>query len=157
MAMNTHALILEFEDALATVRAGAGYSHPPGRRKTGCARTARCAALSHGRERSLRGGVSERRAIDPISAVADGGRKHSAHPGALPFLPHIQNTSSFWGVRLILSDLYSWSEPITADNWRRLDCPIRERADDREWHHSILDRLNVRRTGTEIARRARRR
>jgi len=30
---------------------------------------------------------------------------------------------------------------------------IRERADDRAWHHSILDRLNIQRTGTEIARR----
>src|SRR5262249_23805022 len=32
---------------------------------------------------------------------------------------------------------------------------IRERADDRAWHHGILDRLNMRRTGTEIARRGR--
>src|SRR5262245_42471567 len=32
---------------------------------------------------------------------------------------------------------------------------IRERADERAWHHSILDRLNIRRTGTEIARRGR--
>ena len=72
---------------------------------------------------------------------------------AIPFLPHIQNTSSFWGVRLILRDLYGWNEPITASNWQKLDSIIRERADDRSWHHSILDRLNIRRTGTEIARR----
>ncbi len=72
---------------------------------------------------------------------------------ALPFLPHIQNTSSFWGVRLILADLYDWREPITADNWRQLDAMIRERADDRAWHHAVLDRLNIKRTGTEIARR----
>jgi glucuronate isomerase len=72
---------------------------------------------------------------------------------ALPFLPHIRNTSSWWGVRLVLADLYDWREPITRDNWRRLDSLIRERADDRAWHHSILDRLNIRRTGTEIARR----
>jgi hypothetical protein len=72
---------------------------------------------------------------------------------ALPFLPRIRNTSSFWGVRLILGDLYDWHEPITAENWPRLDARIRERADDRAWHHAILDRLKVRRTGTEIARR----
>ena len=70
-----------------------------------------------------------------------------------PFLPHIQNTSSFWGVRIILRELYGWTEPITRDNWRKLDALIRERADDRAWHHSIIDRLNIRRTGTEIARR----
>ncbi|MBM3832844.1 MAG: hypothetical protein FJ403_06135 [Verrucomicrobia bacterium] len=72
---------------------------------------------------------------------------------ALPFLPHIQNTSSWWGVRIILADLYGWKEPITEANWRKLHDRIRERADDRAWHHGILDRLNVRRTGTEIARR----
>src|SRR5205085_326802 len=46
-----------------------------------------------------------------------------------------------------------WREPITSHNWRRLDGMIREHADDRAWHHGILDRLHIRRTGTEIARR----
>lgn len=73
--------------------------------------------------------------------------------GALPYLKHIANTSSSWGVRIILGDLYDWREPITSGNWRRLDDCIRERADDRAWHHSLLDRLNIRRTGTELARR----
>jgi hypothetical protein len=72
---------------------------------------------------------------------------------AVEFLPHIRNTSSFWGARLILRDLYDWHEPVTAGNWRRLDALVRERADDRAWHHAILDRVNIRRTGTEIARR----
>lgn len=72
---------------------------------------------------------------------------------AIPFLPAIQNTSCFWGVQLILKDLYGWREPITAASWRKLDALIRERADDRAWHHSVLDQLNIRRTGTEIARR----
>ena len=83
----------------------------------------------------------------------DEAEAHARIEEALPFLPHIQNTSSWWGVRIILKDLYQWREPITCDNWRRLDSIIRERADDRAWHHSILDRLNIRRTGTEIARR----
>jgi glucuronate isomerase len=72
---------------------------------------------------------------------------------ALPFLRHIQNTSSWWGVRIILKDLYGWHEPLTTENWPKLDGQIRERAEDRAWHHSILDRLSIRRTGTEIARR----
>jgi glucuronate isomerase len=80
---------------------------------------------------------------------------HARLSEAVPYLPRIRNTSSFWGVRLILRDLYDWEEPITTGNWRRLDRLIRERADDRAWHHSILDRLNIRRTGTEIARRGR--
>ena len=72
---------------------------------------------------------------------------------AIPYLEHARNTSAMWGVRTILADLYDWREPITLGNWRKLDDQVRERADDRAWHHSILDRLNVRRTGTEIARR----
>ena len=79
---------------------------------------------------------------------------HARLREAIPFLPQIQNTSSFWGVRMILRDLYDWNEPITENNWQKLDELIRERADDRSWHHSILDRLNIRRTGTEIARRS---
>lgn len=72
---------------------------------------------------------------------------------ALPFLPAIQNTSSFWGVRLILRDLYGWKEELTQSSWRKLDSLVRERADDPAWHRGVLDRLNIRRTGTEIARR----
>ncbi len=83
-------------------------------------------------------------------------RKEEAHQRikeALPYLPFIRNTSSYWGVRIILADLYDWHEPITSENWKRLDDQIRERADDRSWHHNILDRLQIQRTGTEIARR----
>ena len=83
----------------------------------------------------------------------DRAEAHARLAEAIPFLPQIQNTSSFWGVRLILRELYDWSEPLTSGNWRRLDDRIRERAEDRAWHHSILDRLNIRRTGTELARR----
>jgi len=78
---------------------------------------------------------------------------HARLSEAIDFVPHIRNTSSSWGVRLILADLYDWREPLTPDNWPRLDARIRERADDRAWHHAILDRARIRRTGTEIARR----
>jgi glucuronate isomerase len=79
---------------------------------------------------------------------------HARIQEALPFLPAIQNTSTFWAVRTILKDLYDWQLPITETNWRRLDALIRERADDRAWQHTILDRANIERTGTEIARRS---
>ena len=54
---------------------------------------------------------------------------HERIEQAIPFLPHIRNTSSFWGVRTILRDLYGWKEEITKENWRKLDALIRERAD----------------------------
>ncbi|MDR3688892.1 MAG: hypothetical protein P4L46_05895 [Fimbriimonas sp.] len=78
---------------------------------------------------------------------------HARIEEALPYLDAIRNTSSMWGVRLILANLYDWSEPITRDNWRALDDRVRERADDRPWHHAVLDQLNVRRTCAEYARR----
>ena len=80
---------------------------------------------------------------------------HQRLAEAIPYLPFCRNTSCSWGVRLILGDLYDWHEPITSENWRRLDGLVRERADDRAWWYSILDRLNIRRTCTEIARRGR--
>ncbi len=78
---------------------------------------------------------------------------HARIEEALPYLPSIRNTSCAWMTRIILADLYGWNEPITAENWRRLDGMIRERADDRAWQHSIFDRLNIRRTCAEHARR----
>jgi glucuronate isomerase len=78
---------------------------------------------------------------------------HARIEEAIPLLPLIRNTSCFWCMRMILRDLYDWRKPITMDNWRELDAIIREHADDRAWHRTILDRLNIRRTGTEWARR----
>ncbi|MHB1034343.1 MAG: hypothetical protein ACYC35_04290 [Pirellulales bacterium] len=78
---------------------------------------------------------------------------HARLREAIPYLPRIQNTSCYWGVRLILRDLYGWDEPITADNWQRLDAMIGELADDRAWHREIIRRANINRLTTELARR----
>ena len=78
---------------------------------------------------------------------------HARIEEAIPFLPHIRGTSTWWMVRETLAGLYDWKEPLTADNWRKLDDLIRERADDRSWQLSILDLLNIKRTCTELARR----
>jgi hypothetical protein len=83
----------------------------------------------------------------------DEAEAHARIVEALPYLRHIQNTSSYWGVRIILHDLYGWTDRIDERNWRKLDGLIRERADDREWPRAILDRARIARTGTEIARR----
>ncbi len=78
---------------------------------------------------------------------------HARIEEALPYLPLVRNTSCAWMTRTILADLYGWREPVTADNWRRLDAMVREKADDRAWHYSIFDRLNIRRSCAEHARR----
>jgi glucuronate isomerase len=78
---------------------------------------------------------------------------HARISDAIPYLKQIQNTSSFWGVQIILRELYGWTEALDERNWEKLDGLIRERADDRAWAHSVLDRAGIRRTGTELARR----
>lgn len=78
---------------------------------------------------------------------------HARLREAIPYLGYIQNTSCFWGVRIILRDLYGWNEPITADNWQRLDALIRERADDRAWQREIISRSKIAKLTTELARR----
>ena len=62
---------------------------------------------------------------------------------ALPYLKHIQNTSCFWGLGIILRDLYDWHDPITPGNWRKLDDLIRGRADDRAWHRQVMQQATL--------------
>jgi hypothetical protein len=78
---------------------------------------------------------------------------HARIREALPYYPSIRNTSCSWGARMILRDLYDWNEPVTADNWERLDGMVRERSDDRAWQRNIIRRANVRKLTTELARR----
>lgn len=72
---------------------------------------------------------------------------------AIPYLQYIQNTSCFWGLRLILGELYDWRKPLTADNWHKLHGLIRERAADPAWPREILKRAGVHRACTELWRR----
>ena len=83
----------------------------------------------------------------------DKAEAHARIEEALPYVKYIQNTSSWWGVRLILEELYGWNEPLDNGNWRRLDDLIRERADDGAWARSILKRVNIRRTCAEYCRK----
>jgi len=72
---------------------------------------------------------------------------------ALPYFPSVRNTSISWGIRMILEDLYGWQEPVTSENWRKLDSMIQERRDDTTWQRDILRRLHIQRVGTEYMRR----
>ena len=72
---------------------------------------------------------------------------------ALPYLAYVQNTSIFWGARLILRDLYGWTEPVTPKNWRRLDGMVRERASDPGWARQVMRGAGIKRACTEFWRR----
>jgi len=72
---------------------------------------------------------------------------------AIPYVRYIQNTSCFWGVRIILRDLYGWTEPITEDNWDKIDEIIRSKSGETSWSREILKKAKIKRTSTELWRR----
>lgn len=71
---------------------------------------------------------------------------------ALPYIKYIQNTSCFWGVRIILADLYGWNEPITKDNWKSLDAIISEHCKNPNWAREIMKKAGIQRSITELWR-----
>jgi glucuronate isomerase len=99
---------------------------------------------------------------DLYSAGCPSGDRLSEHPDeaeaqgrlaeAIPYLEYIQNTSCFWGVKIILKDLYDWTEPITGDNWQKLDALIQERSSDPSWPRETLRKANIQRACTELWR-----
>src|SRR5438552_3071977 len=126
--MNTHALTQELEEALAAVPVLDIHTHLIGGRLG--ARGLHDVLLYH------------MVISDLYSAGCPNGARLTQFPEwptdkeaqqriehAIPFLPQICNTSSFWGLRTIVRDLYGWTEDITKENWRKLDGLIRERAD----------------------------
>ena len=78
---------------------------------------------------------------------------HARLREAVPYLRHIRNTSMYWGVRIILADLYDWHDEISEDNWLKLDALVRERADDKAWQRAVIQRTGIQRICTEYARR----
>lgn len=72
---------------------------------------------------------------------------------ALPYLKYIQNTSCFWGVRIILDRLYDWDKPVTKDNWREIHGIIKKKSQDPSWHAKIMKKGRIEKLCTELWRR----
>jgi hypothetical protein len=68
---------------------------------------------------------------------------------AIPYLPLVENTSTYYLMRTILSDLYGWNDRITASNWRKLDEIIR-RKNQKTWPREVFEKAGVARAGTEL-------
>ena len=91
--------------------------------------------------------------LTEFPGVPDTAEAHARIREALPYLPFIRNTSCFWGLRILLHDLFAWHDPITAENWEYLDGMVRERAGDATVPREILCRANIHKLTTELARR----
>ena len=71
---------------------------------------------------------------------------------AIPYLKFTRNTSLSWGIKMILKDLYGWHEPVSLENWHKLDDLVRERSSDLSWADQILKKTGIQRASTELWR-----
>lgn len=71
---------------------------------------------------------------------------------AVPYVKYIKNTSCFWGVRIILRDLFGWTDGITEDNWRELHSLIKSKNAGLARAREIMRAANIVGTGTELWR-----
>ncbi len=72
---------------------------------------------------------------------------------ALPYVAAIRGTSGYWGIRVILRDLFGLEPPQDEAGWWRVDAAIRERSADAAWAREVLKRAGIRRASTELWRR----
>ena len=71
---------------------------------------------------------------------------------AIDYLPKIKNTSCYFALRIILSELFDWDEPITHENWRELDARIREYSARPNRVRDIMAKANIVKSNTELWR-----
>jgi len=72
---------------------------------------------------------------------------------ALPYFPLITNTSGYMALRIILCDLFDWTEPVTVQNWRQLDARIKEYSARPNRLRQLMEKSNVKKYNTELWRR----
>ena len=77
---------------------------------------------------------------------------HARIAEALPFVAAIRNTSGYWGIRIILRELYGIDPPTDEAGWWRVDGAIRERSEDGAWAREVLNKTGIRRSCTELWR-----
>jgi len=89
--------------------------------------------------------VSQRRAPHAIPGLGHEGGSPRPPPGGAPLSAPYSEHQRLVDDPHDPARSYDWNEPITQDNWRKLDDLIRERADDGVWARSLLKRSNIRR------------
>jgi len=72
---------------------------------------------------------------------------------ALPYLPRIVNTSGYYLLRIMLQELFDWTEPLTLDNWKQADARIHEYSARPGRMEEVMQKANIRQFNTEYDRR----
>lgn len=71
---------------------------------------------------------------------------------AIPYVKHIRGTSCYWGVRIILEDLYGWTEELNEDNWRECHELIKSKGCGAERAKEIAKMAKIEKSSTELWR-----
>ena len=66
----------------------------------------------------------------------------------LPYLEHIEHTTTFWCVRKIIKDIYGIPEGINRHNWQEVEKKIKERGDNNSWSKKIMAKAGIERSLT---------
>ncbi|MFQ6113670.1 MAG: glucuronate isomerase [bacterium] len=62
---------------------------------------------------------------------------------ALPFIPYIQNTSTYWMFTIIARDLFEFDEPLTVNNWQTLAAQVDTKCKEPDWPSFVLSKSNI--------------
>lgn len=71
---------------------------------------------------------------------------------AVPYVKYIRGTSCYWGVRIILKDLYGWEDEITEENWRECHELIKSKGCGHDRAKEIADKAHIEKSSTELWR-----
>ncbi|MFQ5822766.1 MAG: glucuronate isomerase [bacterium] len=62
---------------------------------------------------------------------------------AMPFIPYIQNTSTYWMFTIIARDLFEFDEPLTLKNWQNLAAQVDIKCSEPDWPSRVLSKSNI--------------
>lgn len=71
---------------------------------------------------------------------------------AIPYVKYIRGTSCYWGVRIILKDLYGWEEELDETNWRRCHELIKSKGCTHDRAKAIAEKAKIQKSSTELWR-----
>lgn len=62
---------------------------------------------------------------------------------AMPYMPFIRNTSTYWMFTIIARDLFEFDEPLTLKNWQTLAAQVDIKCSEPDWSTVVLSKSNI--------------
>jgi len=90
----------------------------------------------------------------PIEKLSEKINPEERVKNALPYLKHIRNTSTYWSLRKIFSDLYGLKEDITGKNWEIFYEKVLQSNQKKNWAEEVLlDKAKIKHFVTPVINR----